>query len=174
MPSAAPSLTLDTVHLEKDAQLVYLCILRIAANESCRDMNNIKYASGNSNAEYNLTPLQVFLCKLAQICDTRRAGETITAMVALKGAEGTKGPAYLFASNNCKEAELHGTKEFLVDLLGDVRNLDNLADKALQRHVLWRVLEFGFYRVESHIKHLLEAIAGCIEKCSQRGEASGK
>ncbi|KAH7363545.1 hypothetical protein B0T11DRAFT_353880 [Plectosphaerella cucumerina] len=173
MPSAAPSLTPDTVHLEKDVQLVYLCTLRTAANESCRDMNNIKYASGNSNADHHLTPFQIFLCKLAQICDTRRGGDTITAMVALKGTEGTKGPTYLFASNNRKEVELHGMKELLVDLLSDVRNLGNLADKALQRHVLWRVLEFGFDRVESHIRHLLDAIAGCIEKCSQRGEASG-
>ncbi|KZL80874.1 hypothetical protein CI238_01917 [Colletotrichum incanum] len=146
----------------KVVQLFYLCSLFAAVNESCKDMNNITYSSANSDNDRAPTPFQVFLCKLAQICDTEKGGDTITALVALRGANG---PAYRFASNNRKKTELDDTKKFLSDLLDFVgKNPDGLAEKPLKKQVLWRILEFNFPRVDWYLKRVVISIGECIEK----------
>jgi pantothenate kinase len=114
----------------KTTQLVYLCSLFDAVNKNCKEMKNITYTSGESDTinDRDLDDFQVFLCKLAQICDT------ITGLVALKAANG---PRYLFASNNRNEMQLQRTAKFLRDLLDYVgSNPDNLGDKPLQKQVL--------------------------------------
>ncbi|KAK1977109.1 hypothetical protein LZ30DRAFT_753056 [Colletotrichum cereale] len=141
---------------DKDLQLFYLSSLFGAVNESCRKINNVTYSSGNSPGHRVLSPFQIFLCKLAQICDTEKGGDTITALVALKAANG---PGYLFASNNRKAADLDSTRKFLGDLLDFVgRNPEDLAEKALKKMVLWRILEFNFPRVNYYLKRIVASV----------------
>lgn len=124
-------------------------------------MKNITYTSGDPDNYLDLTSFQLFLCKLAQICDTMKGGDTITALVAQKAANG---PAYLFASNNRKDMELEHTKNFLSDLLGFIgKNPNRLADKPLRKQVLWRILEFNFPRVDYYLKRILTSIGECID-----------
>ncbi|KAK2018752.1 hypothetical protein LZ32DRAFT_653523 [Colletotrichum eremochloae] len=155
---------------EKDLQLFYLSSLFGAVNESCRKMNNVTYSSGDSQGDRVLSPLQAFLCKLAQVCDTEKGGDTITALVALKT---DNGPEYLFASNSRKEAELEITRKFLADLLDFVgRNPVGLAEKALKKQVLWRILEFDFPRVDFYVKQIVASVGSKVVARLRMIEAS--
>lgn len=149
----------------KTTQLVYLGSLFNAVNKSCREMKNITYTSGDSDTDNDrdLNDFQLFLCKLAQICDTSKGGDTITALVALKDANG---PRYLFASNNRNEVQLQGTETFIRDLLDYVGiNPENLGEKPMHKKVLWRILDFNFPRVEFYLKQVVIYIRKCSDKC---------
>ncbi|EFQ30144.1 uncharacterized protein GLRG_05288 [Colletotrichum graminicola M1.001] len=138
---------------EKDRQLFYLSSLFGAVNESCKKMNNVTYSSGDSRGDRILSPFRSFLCKLAQVCDAEKGGDTVTALVALRAANG---PGYLFASNNRKEQELESTRKFLSDLLNFVgRHPESLTEKTLKKQVLGRILEFNFSRVGFYLKQIL-------------------
>ncbi|KAK1995943.1 hypothetical protein LX36DRAFT_692269 [Colletotrichum falcatum] len=141
---------------EKALQLFYISSLFGAVNESCRKMNNITYSSGDPRAHHVPSPLQAFLCRLAQVCDSEKGGGTITALVALKAAGG---PKYLLASNSRKESGYESALKFLGDLLGFVgRNPERLAEKALKKKVLWRILEFNFPRVDYYLRQIVAAV----------------
>ncbi|KAK2039681.1 hypothetical protein LZ31DRAFT_505792 [Colletotrichum somersetense] len=145
---------------EKDLQLFYLSSLFCAVNESCREMNNVTYSSGDYSGDRVLSPFQKFLCKLAQVCDAEKGGDTITALVALKAADG---PEYHFASNGRKPSELDSTKNFLSGLLDYVgRNPEGLAEKPLRKQVLWRILEFNFHRVTFYLRSIAVSVGKCI------------
>lgn len=157
MPSAKPQPQFTE---DKNVLLIQLCVLLYAINKSCQALRGIPYTSGDPENERGLNSFQLFLCKLAQICDTNKGGDTITALVALKAANG---PGYLFASNNRREMELKDTQSFLQGLLEYVgRNPEGLGKKAMQKQILWRALEFNFPKVEFYINHALAAIEECI------------
>jgi hypothetical protein len=166
-PTPAPRIPV-LLKEEKLLCLVSLCILLVAINEACKAKNHVTYSSGHTDHDSRLTDYQNFLCKLAQICDIQKGGDTVTALVALRGSQG---PSYLFASNNRKEMELERAKKFLFDLLDTVgRNADNLNEKPLRKQVLWRILEFNFPRFSLYLKNLTSALADCIEDCRRQGE----
>lgn len=145
-------------------QLAYVNSLFTAVNKSCRQMNDISYTSGGTDDERVLSPFETFLCKLAQICDTKKGGDTITGMVALKG---NTGPTYLFAQNNRKEMELESAKTFLKGILTFVStNPDGLGGKAMQKAVLWRILEFNFPRIKFYLNQVEIWIEKCIGNCN--------
>ncbi|GKT86905.1 hypothetical protein Ct61P_04755 [Colletotrichum tofieldiae] len=155
----------------KNLQLFCLNTFFTAVNESCKQMNNIVYSSANSDKDRILTPFQAFLCKLAQICDSEKGPNTITALVALKAANG---PGYLFASNNRKKPELDETKGFLSNLLDFVaKNPNGLAERPMKKQVLWRILEFNFPRVKWYLKQIAISVDECIRECSGPQTADG-
>ena len=154
-----------TMRLAKEVQLILLCCLLLSVDKSCKALHNVKYVSSNTTRGRRLHPFQIFLNKLALICDQQRGGNTITALVALKGSNG---PAYHFASNNRQEEELKETKTFLTKLLGFVgTNPDRLAEKPLQKQVLWRILEFNYQRVDHYVRSVVNTSSECT---AQRNE----
>lgn len=165
MPSSTQKHSSINVDGDQAVQLVYLCSVFSAVNNSCKALNGISYTSGDPENDRSLTPFQVFLCKLALISDNAKGGDTITAMVALKAA---LGPGYLFASNNRQDTELKNTQRFLEDLLAYVgENPEKLGDKALQKQILWRALEFNITKVRFYIGRTLALIRECIDLHTQ-------
>jgi hypothetical protein len=173
MSSPASSSSLDTSD-DQLIQLLYLGTLHAAINETCKERNNIKYASGTANPAASLPELEKFLCKLALICDTTKGGTTVTSLVCLKGR---KGPEYVLASNQRKEGELKDTVAFLSDLLDLVAEAEkpaatskkSLIPKPLQKQVLWRILEFNAPRIGIYLKDLVSALEGCKSKSDAKG-----
>ncbi|KAM5360951.1 hypothetical protein ACJZ2D_013405 [Fusarium nematophilum] len=151
-------------------RLVSLCILLVAINEACKAKNHVSYSSGHTDHDSRLSDYQKFLCKLTQICDIQKGGDTVTALTVLKGPQG---PNYLFTSNNRKPMEFDQARDFLSELLDTVgRNPNRMNAKPLKKHVLWRILEFNFPRLEQYLKFLGAAIEDCIEDCERLGELS--
>ncbi|KAH8175138.1 hypothetical protein LIA77_06557 [Sarocladium implicatum] len=161
---------MDTLIEKKAIQLAYVTSLFTAVNKSCRQMNGITYASGNADNERVLPPFETFLCKLAQICDTEKGGDTSTGMAALRG---DSGPKYLFAQNNRKVTELESSRNFLEGILTLVGvNPGSLGVKAMQKAVLWRVLEFNFPRVKLYLNQVKVWVKECIENCDVEAESN--
>ncbi|KAL2204230.1 hypothetical protein CC79DRAFT_1372239 [Sarocladium strictum] len=143
-------------------QTFLVCCLFCAVNKICKEKSGVVYHSGNPGTDRLLDPFQVFLCKLAQILDSRKGGDTTTALVALQGQDG---PEYLFTSNNRKDGEFKSAKDFLTGFLKLIgENPDDLNEKAAQKRALWEILEFNFSRVDYYLKGILLSIRKCIDK----------
>ncbi|KAJ3479056.1 hypothetical protein NLG97_g8415 [Lecanicillium saksenae] len=150
---------------EKERQLACLSFLYEAINETCRAGAAVAHSSDVAGQEENLSSTEILLCKLAHICDSRKGGDTITALVCLKGHEG---PEYIICSNNRCDSELNDCRDFLWNLLSFVMiNPDRVAPKPLVKQVLWKVLEFNINRVGHYLKALAETLAFCIEDCER-------
>ena len=147
---------------DKETQLACLSFLYEAVNETCRAGADVTHSSGFEYHE-NLSSTEIFLGKLAQICDSKRGGETITAVVCLKGRDG---PEYILGSNARQGSDSSNCVSYLTDLLNYViMNPDALQDKALRKQVLWRILEFNIGRVGLYLKALFETLERCIDNC---------
>ncbi|KAL9568763.1 hypothetical protein ACKAV7_007077 [Fusarium commune] len=155
---------------KQQKQYQYLCILLQAVNETCKHMSDIRYSSGKSQSDALLTDYQKFICKMAQILDNEKGGDSATALIVAKGL---RGPDYVFASNSRKATELESAKSFFSDLLGYVgSNPDGLTPKGLQKQVFDRILEFNFLRFDAYLNGLGTALQSCIDNCERSQEPS--
>lgn len=154
-------------------RLYSLCLLAAAINQTCRSRNGIEYASGDGGSrDESLGKFERLLCKLAFVCDTMKSGgQTMTAMVCLKGKDG---PEYLFASNQRNVSDLEKTKKDLLGLLMFVsENPDDLEEKALHKQVLWRILELNFHRLSQYMKMLSRELDVCVEDLQHTKKQQG-
>ncbi|KAH7320583.1 hypothetical protein B0I35DRAFT_459380 [Stachybotrys elegans] len=135
------------------------CVIE-AINESCKQINNAHYDIEGTGS---LSEFEVFLCKLALVCQTQRSPDTITSLVCLKTATG--GAEFLFTSNDRAAPELEKTRRFLEKLLAFVStNPENLNPKPLQKQVLWRILEANFDKLVGYLNSLNSSLALCLEQ----------
>ena len=161
MTSPPASRELVVYDEKKTAQISSLCLLSGALRETCKAMNDIRYSSGDGGArDDSLSEVDKFLCKLASFCDTQKGGNTMSAVVCLRGADG---PEYLFTSNCRNESELEQIKSKLSELLEYVfENPKDLEEKALRKQVLWKILEPSFNKVSFYIRALAQSVDECI------------
>lgn len=149
---------------DKETQLACLSFLYEAINETCRASADVTHSSGLACPEENLSDTEIFLCKLAQICDSKRGGDTITAVACLKGPGGN--PEYILSSNARQDSDLNSCVGYLRGLLNYViENPDGLKPRALRKQILWRILEFNVGRVGLYIKVLFGTMEHCIDSC---------
>ncbi|KAH7270899.1 hypothetical protein B0J15DRAFT_483678 [Fusarium solani] len=166
-PSTSPRIPVP-LKQETHLRLVSLCILLVAANEACKAKGPASYSSGQTDPDSRLTEYEKFLCKLAQVCDIQKGGDTVTALTVLAGPQG---PNYRFTSNNRKPGEFERVRGFLIELLETVgQNPKRLNPKPLKKYVLGRILEFNFPRLKLYLMSLASALQNCIEDCKRRGE----
>lgn len=110
-----------------------------------------------------------FVNKLAQLCDSERKGNTVTAVVVLQFPDRIQ---YRFASNQREIADLICTQSFLKDILKTLgtADVDDLGD--LSSHILRKVISFTRPRVGAYVKSLKEHTALCISAC-RRDDTDG-
>ncbi|KAF5620327.1 uncharacterized protein FTJAE_11684 [Fusarium tjaetaba] len=157
---------------KQQRQYQCLCILLQAINETCKLRSDIRYSSGKSHNYALLTEFQKLTCKIAQILDNEKGGDSATALIVAKGL---CGPDYVFASNSKKAPELERAKSFLSDLLEYVgSNPDELTPKALQKQVFDRILEFNFLRFDAYLNGLGTALQSCIDDCERSQDPNNK
>jgi hypothetical protein len=116
----------------------------------------------------DLKAFQFYINKLAQVCDNKCGGNTISALAILQGS---LGPHYVLGSNWKDTRGLETTKKFmqaLLDLVG--KNPDNLQTPALGKRVLWFILSFSFPQLQGYLQLLSTAAQECLESCKRRGE----
>ncbi len=157
---------------DKEIQLACLSFLYEAVNETCRAGAGVTYSSSAADHEEDLSDTEIFLCKLAKICDSKKGGDTITALACLKDGDRLE---YILCSNARHGPDLEACAVFLTDLLNYIiMNPDKLQDKALRKQVLWRVLKFNIGRVGFYLKALNATVADCIDDCDRLGEEQRK
>ncbi|TQV90614.1 hypothetical protein IF1G_10766 [Cordyceps javanica] len=152
-----------TSTVEQERQLACLSLLYEAVNETCRAGADAVYSSGATGQEESLSDTETFLCKLAQVCDSQKGGDTITALACLRGRHGLE---YTICSNSRPDSELNECVKFLTKLLNYISmNPNALQPKALRKQVLWRILKFNIGRVSFYLKALFPIVAQCIDDC---------
>ncbi|TPX11507.1 uncharacterized protein E0L32_007718 [Thyridium curvatum] len=108
-----------------------------------------------------------FVYKLAQVCDSERGGNTITAIAVL---EGCGQPEYVIASNQRRQYQLDDVSSFLRGLLESVAQKaeEKLKRQTLQKQVLWDILRFNMSRVKPYLSNLSKYLQECIAHCSRQ------
>jgi hypothetical protein len=176
------------VNEQSSLQLTCLFTILGAINETCKGITGSEFSSGEGPSNGSDSPssgppsagggrgptFPVFLNKLAQICDSKKGGDTVTALICLVGSSGGS-PDYVLCSNNRSDPELDEVTAFLSDLLTFIfTNPQGLNEKPLHRQVLWRILEFNFARVSRYVGSLAKEIGNCIKYESKLGEGGGE
>lgn len=155
--------------------LYFAITLEVALTNVCKQ-NDANFDGSSFGESDTLMPQQhafsCFVNKLAQVCDNRRRGKTITSFVVLQG---DIGPVYVFGSNRRKDQELVETQAFVSSLLKLVgQNPTELGPKPLEKQVLWRILFFNLSRIEEYLDGVNKYLEKCMEDCQRKGSYEGK
>jgi hypothetical protein len=149
-------------------------LLLKSLNEVGRRDANKKEADAPLNR--NQTPeekFRIFVNKLAQICEYRPKGSTITACTVLVQTNGRI--LYLFASNGRSPKEIRKTLEDVKSVLNMLRSSilskERESDDVLHDHLLRQVLSVNHVRITSYLVELTAQLQKCIEACG-KGEGS--
>lgn len=100
-----------------------------------------------------------FMNKLAQICDTRSKGPTVTAVVALSLPDRVQ---YRFASNQRSEGELEQMKAYVTDILHTLRDWTEEESLLVKAKLLQKVVLFTRPRLEGYIRAVAKYSIECL------------
>ncbi|KAK3939036.1 hypothetical protein QBC46DRAFT_388932 [Diplogelasinospora grovesii] len=148
-------------------------LLLKSLNEVGRRDANKKEADAPLNR--NQTPeekFRIFVNKLAQICEYRPKGHTITACTVLVQTDGRI--LYLFASNGRSSKEkirktLEDVKCVLNMLRSSILSEKRESDDVLHDRLLRQVLSVNHVRITSYLVELTAQLQKCIEACGKGG-----
>lgn len=101
-----------------------------------------------------------FMNKLAQICDARPKGPTVTAVVALSLPDRVQ---YRFASNQRFEDDLMHMKAFVTDILYTLRDWTQESSLLVKAKVLQKVITFTRPRLGGYIKAVANESRECLD-----------
>lgn len=118
-----------------------------------------------------------FVNKIAQICDTKHGGDTVTSAMIVQPGQ----VEYWIASNSRTKTKMAGVKKFLSDeilkVLGSMKGQD-LEDeakvKAISDSLLKKVIAYCRWRVYKYLRTLVENIGLCLESCAKDSGDDGK
>lgn len=127
-----------------------------------------------SDTESGESPSRTFECfvnKLAQVCDSRRGGDTVTSLAILRLPDKL---LYVFASNQRSSKEIDRVSEFIYSLLYYVGTVGAQAgsfgdeeSSTMFRHLLRNILAFNSNRVKYYAKGLARRLGECIADCER-------
>lgn len=140
-------------------------VLLIAATQAC--MHNLAPKVPDQHFDRaNMVPKQIFhdyLNKLAQICDNKPYGTTVTAVAVLVYPDKVQ---YRFASNQRNAQEQTRLKAFVEDILNDLQGWTMKKDRSQREEVRLRVLRkvvaFNRPRLQKYVKALAEHSKQCL------------
>nr|CDP29196.1 Putative protein of unknown function [Podospora anserina S mat+] len=111
-----------------------------------------------------------FVNKIAQICDTKHGGDTVTSAMIVQPGQ----VEYWIASNSRTKTQMARVKEFLSDeilkVLGSMKGQD-LEDeakvKAVSDSLLKKVIVYCRWRLYKYLRTLVDNIGLCLESCAK-------
>ena len=118
-----------------------------------------------------------FVNKLAQICDIKPGGDSVTAVAVLQPG----GIEYRLTSNSRTHTAFETVKKFLADDILDA--LGNISESALSNDtqvanlrssILLKVLAFNRRRIGCYVRLLIGGVGFCINSCDGEGAPEGE
>jgi hypothetical protein len=141
------------------------------ARNTTLDLSDLKREAGSDPAGV----LCCFVDKLAQICDSKHGGDTVTSIAILQ-------PGcieYRLSSNSRSENQFGSVKTYLADILESLGSVgeEELSDEAVVTElcstILHKVLVFNRCRVKDYVKAFLQHVEFCIGSCDGNGRTEG-
>ncbi|KDN72136.1 hypothetical protein CSUB01_11274 [Colletotrichum sublineola] len=114
--------------------------------------------------------LECFINKLAQICDNKRRGPTVTSLAIVRPPDKL---LYVFASNQRSTEDAEEAREFVLSILSYVNRECAMPgfrgdeSSPVFRHLLRNILEFNHERIRYYRQSLLESIPQCLVDCTR-------
>ncbi|KAK1985859.1 hypothetical protein LZ30DRAFT_340469 [Colletotrichum cereale] len=147
--------------------LAFLTSLQKACGRGIQE----KAPSDTSEAgENHSRALECFINKLAQICDNKRGGPTVTSLAIIRTPDKL---LYVFASNQRSETDAEKPREFVFGLLSYLNRAcatpgfkDDESSPVFQ-HLLRDILKFNYERIGWYRRSLLERLSQCLVDCSR-------
>lgn len=107
--------------------------------------------------------------KLAQICDFRPKGDTVTAIAVIRQNGRI---CYVLASNRRETGALNKARAGLTDVLNILKsNLERetkVSDKELQEELFRKILEWNTVRIRSYLTLLSKEVHVCLTRCDEK------
>ncbi|KAK1598451.1 uncharacterized protein LY79DRAFT_288616 [Colletotrichum navitas] len=146
--------------------LAFLTSLQQACGRDIRE----KALSDTSEAEDNHSrTLECFINKLAQICDNKRHGPTVTSLAIVRPPDKL---LYVFASNQRRSEDAQEAREFIFSVL-DYLNREFAKPSCRDDessptfgHLLRTILRFNHKRIRWYRKSLLDRLSQCLVDCT--------
>ena len=154
--------------LRKRATNFYYPLLFLdSIQDCCQQATARKVADAPQNPNQSSeTDFRILVNKLAHICDTRPAGDTVTALAVLQ-VDGRI--LYAFASNSRKRPNLVKTKDDLTSVLNILKaNLEATtkeSDQVLFDRLLRQILRLNIVRVQTYLACLAKDLTAYVKVC---------
>ncbi|KAK5994809.1 hypothetical protein PT974_03193 [Cladobotryum mycophilum] len=123
--------------------------------------------AAGDNADNAEGTFQFFVNRLAQVCDSQKGGDTVSAVAVLQEADCVH---YIVGSNRRKPVEVPDVQVFLTKLLTIVAASHTLPGTKF-RALLWHVLRYNVSRVEFYVGQVANHLQKCIEDHERRYSA---
>ncbi|KAK3385820.1 hypothetical protein B0H63DRAFT_187846 [Podospora didyma] len=146
--------------------VLYACLTKVHVMHKSTKAPDLETTAGKSNRE----AFYIFVDKLAQICDSKRGGDTVTAVAVLQHGRFE----YRFTSNKRSQTALDETTEYLTDILqtlgeaSDYEIIDGSShQEAISALLLEKILKFNAPRIRFYVKVVVKSLEYCIRSASQ-------
>ncbi|UQC88678.1 uncharacterized protein CLUP02_14203 [Colletotrichum lupini] len=157
--------------------LILLSSLMQACSRNGQQPNKAPSDVSEPGDDYRMTQ-ECLMNKLAQICDNRRGGETITSVAIIQLPDCL---VYAFASNQRSPKEIKEAETFLLDLFEYLSNTSATSSVLMEEatsksatYVLEKILAFNHERVQCYRIGLVHGLTQCIKDCDRRGSVHEK
>lgn len=100
-----------------------------------------------------------FMNKLAQICDNKPKGSTVTAAAALQHPDHLE---YRFASNERKPKELENMKNFIEDILNSLKAWTPTTNGEVRAIILRKIVAFNRPRLLAYVRAIQTRSQECL------------
>lgn len=101
-----------------------------------------------------------FMNKLAQICDNKPRGSTVTAAAVLQYPDCVE---YRFASNERNEKDLENMKSFIEDILNSLQPLTEARNGEVRAIILRKIVAFNRPRLQAYVRAIQTHSQDCLE-----------
>ncbi|KAK4173525.1 hypothetical protein QBC36DRAFT_359763 [Triangularia setosa] len=147
----------------------FYCALKDAlprlSNPHTSDDDSIVTTPDNDCALY-----KCFVNKIAQICDTKHGGDTVTSAMIVQPGQ----VEYWIASNSRNKTQMAGVKKFLSeDILGALKSFgprdfdDEAKIREISSMLLKKIIAYCRWRLYKYVRGFVANVGPCIDSCAK-------
>ncbi|ROW04141.1 hypothetical protein VSDG_00958 [Cytospora chrysosperma] len=136
-------------------------VLLLALNEAWKHNLAPKVLDQTSDVTAQTTEqlFRDFMNMLAQICDNKPKGTTVTAAVAIQYNDRVQ---YRFASNERSEKELEQLKNFVEDILNSLGAWTRATNDRVRASILRKIVSFNRLRLQAYVRAIYTQSQECL------------
>jgi len=168
----------EPIVFKANRKLYASIVLLLALNKAYKHTTGAKSPEMQHGSGLS-TPEQLFnnfVSRLAQICDSRPGGFTVTASVVLQRNDAKV--EYVLGSNRRSPGDLGTLKGYVTSILESLQSVATCEsgdrEEELLSSLLREILRFNRDRVKNYLKRLTESLEICLNLCEKEDSSQGE